>query len=220
MMVNRLIFEGPDDKHVVVNLLFNHEYAGEPLCEQFHEKVKNGIDHLIDTLNEELKATDLGRLGIVIDADTDLAKQWARVTRVLDTHRFKDVPTAPDPHGTVVQTTDGQRVGIWVMPDNQNNGALEDFIGLLIGKEDPLWPRAQENVNSIPESDRRFRETYLSKAQVHTWLAWQEEPGTKMGETFKKKYLDPEHPQARLFVNWVRQLLAEPGHGSEANTHG
>ena len=32
MMVNRLIFEGPDDKHVVMNLLFNHEHNGERLC--------------------------------------------------------------------------------------------------------------------------------------------------------------------------------------------
>ena len=208
MMVNRLIFEGPDDKHVVMNLLFNHEHNGERLCEHFSEKVKDGVDHLIDTLNEELKATDLGRLGVVLDADTDLAKQWARVTRVLDEHGCRAVPAAPSADGTIVETTDSKKIGIWVMPDNKSAGALEDFVGKLIAEGDALWPKAQADVNGIPQADRRFRETYLSKAHVHTWLAWQEEPGTRMGETFKKKYLDPNHPQATAFVNWIRRLLA------------
>lgn len=123
MMVNRLIFEGPDDKHVVMNLLFNHEHEGEPLCNHFNEKVKEGVDHLIDTLNEELGATDLGRLGVIIDADTDLAGQWARVTRVLDGYGCRNVPAAPSADGTIVDTADGKKIGIWVMPDNCSVGA-------------------------------------------------------------------------------------------------
>lgn len=208
MMVNRLIFEGPDNMHVVMNLLFNHEHNGEPLCEHFSEKVKDGVDGLIDTLNEELKATDLGRLGIILDADTNLAKQWARVTRVLDEHGCLQVPAAPNADGTIVETSGGKKIDIWVMPDNKSVGALEDFLGKLIAEGDTLWPKAQADVNCISQADKRFRETYLSKAHVHTWLAWQEEPGTRMGETFKKKYLDPNHPQATAFVNWIKRLLA------------
>jgi hypothetical protein len=208
MMVNRLIFEGADDKHVVMNLLFNHEHEGERLCEHFTEKVKDGVDNLIDTLNEELKATDLGRLGVILDADTDLARQWARVTRVLDDHGCREVPAAPSAAGTIVETNDAKRIGIWVMPDNRSTGALEDFLGRLIAEGDVLWPKAQADVNNIPAESRRFRATYLSKAHVHTWLAWQEEPGTRMGETFKKKYLDPNRPQATAFVDWVKRLLA------------
>jgi len=145
---------------------------------------------------------------VVLDADTDLAKQWARVTRVLDEHGCLQVLAAPNTDGTIVETTDGKKIGIWVMPDNKSAGALEDFVGKLIAEGDTLWPKAQADVNGIPQADRRFRETYLSKAHVHTWLAWQEEPGTRMGETFKKKYLDPNHPQATTFVNWIRRLLA------------
>lgn len=207
MMVNRLIFEGDDDKHVVMNLLFNHVHDGEPLCSHFNDKVKDGIDNLIDTLNEELKATDLGRLGVILDADTDLARQWARVTRVLDSHGCLNVPAAPSADGTIVETVEGQKIGIWVMPDNQSTGALEDFVGQLIANEDALWPKARTDVDNISEEHRRFRETYLSKAYIHTWLAWQEEPGTRMGETFRKRYLNPHHPQANAFVNWIRRLL-------------
>ena len=209
MMVNRLIFEGSDDKHVVMNLLYNHSHAGNRLGDVFESKEKNGIDHLIETLSEELKATDLGRLGVVLDADTHLARQWGRVTRVLDEHGCRNVPAAPVVSGTIVETNTGKRIGIWVMPDNQNTGAIEDFVGKLIAAEDNLWPKAQADVIGIAVEDRRFKETYLSKAQIHTWLAWQEQPGTKMGETFRKRYLDPEHPHAQLFVSWIKQLLAD-----------
>ncbi len=211
MIVNRLIFEGPDDKHVVWNLLFNHEFNGEPLCDNFNDKdckVKNGVDHLIDTLNEELRATDLANLGVILDADTDLARQWARITRVLDGYGCRNVPATPSADGTVVETTDGKKIGIWVMPDNRSAGALEDFVGSLIAEDDELWPKAQKDVNDIPVKSRRFKPSYLSKAHVHTWLAWQEEPGTRMGQTFKKKYLDPNHPQAYTFVTWIKRLLA------------
>lgn len=78
----------------------------------------------------------------------------------------------------------------------------------MIAEGDVLWPKAQSDVNSIPLESRRFKATYLSKAHVHTWLAWQEEPGTRMGETFKKRYLDPNHPQANLFVACIKRLLA------------
>lgn len=209
-MTSRLIFEGPDDKHVVMNLLYNHEHDGDRLDSVFSDhKEKQGIDNLIDTLREEIGATDLSQLGVIVDADTSLASQWARVTRVLDGYGCVDVPSSPDAAGTIVETNDGKRVGIWVMPDNQNNGALEDFVAMLIGDDDTLWPKAQTDVDNIPEEDRRFRTTYHSKAQVHTWLAWQEEPGSKMGETFRKRYLDPAHPRAQVFVDWLKRLLAD-----------
>lgn len=210
MMVNRLIFEGADDRHVIWNLLFNHDFNGEPLCEHFGEKnfkVKDGIENLIGTLKEELKATDLGRLGVILDADTDVAGQWARVTRVLDEHGCRNVPAIPFADGTIVETNEGKKIGIWVMPDNSSTGALEDFVGKLISDGDALWPKAQVDVNNIPAAERRFKGTYLSKAYVYTWLAWQEQPGTRMGQTFKKRYLDPNHPQATAFVDWVKRLL-------------
>ena len=59
------------------------------------------------------------------------------------------------------------------MPDNQRTGALEDFVVGMIAAGDELWPKAQADVIAIEEDKRRFRPTYLTKAQVHTWLAWQ-----------------------------------------------
>ncbi len=48
MMVNRLIFEGPDDKHMVMNLLYNHRYGDDRLDSVFMAKEKNGVNNLIE----------------------------------------------------------------------------------------------------------------------------------------------------------------------------
>ncbi|MGH7411190.1 MAG: DUF3226 domain-containing protein [Candidatus Methylomirabilis sp.] len=202
-MANRIIVEGRDDRHVVRNLLYHHQ-----LHEMFDFKDKDGIEKLLDTLEEEIQATDVERLGIIIDADLDLSRQWARMTGILIRCGYDAVPSAPDPAGTIVAGENGQRIGIWIMPNNVLKGAVEDFVGHLIADGDGLWPRAQESVNGIPEVERRFKPTYVSKAQIHTWLAWQEEPGTRMGEAFTKRYLDPTRPQAQAFIGWIRKLLA------------
>ncbi len=92
------------------------------------------------------------------------------------------------------------------MPNNKLPGMLEDFVALLIPSEDLLWARALESVNNIPSEQRRFTITHLSKAYIHTWLAWQEEPGTPLGSAITKRYFNPDAPQAAIFIAWVRRL--------------
>jgi len=202
MNTNRLLFEGVDDKHVVKNLLFNHN------LDIFDYKEKEGIDRLIGTLHEEIEATDWNRMGIIVDADVDVRAQWSRVTSVLAANGFEPVPSAPSPRGTIMTDRDSRKIGLWIMPDNSLQGSIEDFVAGLIRDGDVVWPRADRVVDEIPDSERRFKASHVSKAKIHTWLAWQEEPGTRMGAAFTKRYLDPTRPQASAFVNWIRSLLA------------
>ena len=81
MSVNRLLFEGSDDQAVVMNLLYNHQANGSPLEGLFQAKDKKGIANLLSVLPEELKATDLRNLGIVLNADSDPEARWANATR-------------------------------------------------------------------------------------------------------------------------------------------
>ena len=57
--------------------------------------------------------------------------------------------------------------------------------------------------------DRRFVEIHRAKAVIHTWLAWQSEPGVRMGAAVTRKYLEPQAPTALAFVAWLNQLLHE-----------
>lgn len=203
MMANRLLCEGLDDKHVIKNLLFHHGLTDGDI----DYKEKDGVDKLLATLDEEIQATDAERLGVVLDADLDLRKRWAQLVTILIRLGYADIPAEPEAGGTILVNEEGQRLGIWLMPDNKLTGILEDFVASLINDGDDLWPKANEDVDAIPEKSRRYKSSFHSKAKIHTWLAWQEEPGTRMGACFKKKYLDPARPQAQAFVSWIQRLL-------------
>jgi hypothetical protein len=93
------------------------------------------------------------------------------------------------------------------MPDNTVPGMLEDFCRLLIPTNDPLWIRALRAVQAIPESERLFSVQHAAKANIHTWLAWQEEPGKPIGQAITKKYLDADAPHALRLIAWLRSLF-------------
>lgn len=78
---------------------------------------------------------------------------------------------------------------------------LEDFIKFLIPDKDSLLPIAESTIKSLEEGGlQRFNTTHQSKALMHTWLAWQKDPGTPMGLSITKKYLDPTVNEVSIFV--------------------
>ena len=125
-MVERyLLVEGKDDEHVFYHLLKHHQI---PEC--FEIKNKEGIDNLLDTLPTELKRSNLERLGIVVDANMDIAARWRILRNILASAGDGDVPASPDPAGTIIILEQPERtltVGIWFMPNNTLPGMLEDF---------------------------------------------------------------------------------------------
>ena len=198
-----LLVEGQDDKHVTTNLLFAHQ-----LDKQFVVKDKEGIDNLLGTLPTELRASELKRIGIVVDADTSLTARWSSLVSILKKAGYADFPKTPRVDGTVLRQDGRPTVGIWLMPNNSANGMIEDFVALLVPWKDPLFPRAQAVIDAIPLENRPFAPADRSKALIHTWLAWQNEPGVRMGAAVTRKYLEPQSPTALTFVAWLNQLLA------------
>ncbi len=93
------------------------------------------------------------------------------------------------------------------MPDNVNKGMLEDFVRLLLRHGDVLWPIAEETIVKVIETERRFRESYKSKAVLYTWLAWQEEPGKPIGQAITANYLDANASSAQQLIRWIRKLF-------------
>jgi hypothetical protein len=200
-----LLVEGRDDEHVFYALLGHHQ-----VLEDFEVVNKKGIDNLLGTLPTVLKGSDLERLGVVIDANTDIRARWTALRNILLNAGNVNVPAAPDPNGTIVTLERPDRtltVGVWLMPDNQLDGMLENFIEFLVPPSDTLWPRAEECVAQIPERERRFPHEHRIKAYVHTWLAWQEEPGTPLGLAITKRYLDADVPYAHQLMDWIRRLF-------------
>jgi len=209
---SRLLVEGSDDYHVCYHLLTCH---GIKVLERDQivdkQKVeiinKQGIDNLLGTLVKELKGSDLKHLGILVDADEDLIDRWRSLQNILVNSGYTTIPTTPDPNGTIIEGNDKPAVGIWLMPDNQIPGMLEHFCSFLVPANDILWTTAGTSLQQAILQDRRFIEQHTIKAHLHTWLAWQEEPGKPIGQAITKRFLDPKAPHAQQFIQWIRLLF-------------
>ena len=206
---NYLLVEGDDDKHLFAQLISYHQLSDRFKIrnETLEIKPKNGIHNLLDTLKTELKGSEQRRFGIVVDADTNLAACWQAIRSKLVDVGYLMVPEYPNPDGTIIKQDGWPVIGVWLMPDNKVHGTMEDFAGFLVPRNDLLWPMAGDVLQKVIERDRRFRESYQSKACLHTWLAWQEEPGTPLRLAITKRYLDANAAYAQQFISWIRQLF-------------
>lgn len=197
--------EGKDDSAVTQSLCAHHNVP-----ELFRVQVKNGVDEILDTFFAALRAPDAERFGVIVDANGNAQARWESIRRTLESEGYTDVPERLERDGMIVPGTPHRPVfGAWIMPDNGTPGALEDFAAALVPAGDTLWSRAGEALDAIPERDRRFPAVRRSKAHVHTWLAWQEYPGSPMGQALGKGDLDAQAPAAQRFVAWLRRLMVE-----------
>ena len=194
-----LLVEGEDDRHVV-----RHLRDRQPDMPQFDICDKRGFPNLRDSIGPEIKAPGRTALGILVDANDDLTARWQAIAYRLGQAAI-NLPRPPAAQaGTVVDGT--PRVGVWLMPDNQSAGELEDFIQRLIPAGDPVWPRAETYIDGIPADDRRFATEKMLRAKIHAWLATRAEP-RKMGSAIGVGDLNANHPLSTQLVDWLRRLF-------------
>lgn len=197
--------EGKDDQAVVYALC-----AAHALPAVFEIQPRGGVETLLNGLGLALRGVPIERLGVVVDANGDADARWSAVARIARAEGYTDFPEAPDVAGTILSGFEASpRLGVWIMPDNSNPGTIEDFAAKLVPPGDALWVQAGEAVDSIPEQDRLFPVARRSKAHMHTWLAWQEQPGSPMGQAIGKGDLDAHAPAAQRFVAWLRRLMMD-----------
>jgi hypothetical protein len=207
-IVSRLLLvEGKDDQHVMWNLCEHHK-----LPETFVIDNKEGVTNVLDAFEAEIAAPGKDCIGIVIDADTDLAARWDAIMSLLVRSGYRDIPPSPNLYGTIVTQTDKPTIGIWLMPNNSLPGELEDFIAFLVPhrENNSLWTYATQCLDGLPEVSERYPEQDRSKAHVHTWLAWQQEPGKPLGQAITARYIDANAPDAETLIAWLRNLFVNP----------
>ena len=197
-----LLVEGPDDKHVIWALLKAHS-----VVENFDVEDKGGISNVLKILPVQLKGSDIKAVGVVVDADVDISARWSAIITRLHQSGYKSAPQKPNEGGTILTEVGHPKVGVWIMPDNKLDGMLEDFIGLLVPGDDSGFSHAKKVIDELPFGARRFTSVNSSKALIHTWLAWQSDPGTPMGLALTKKFLDPDAVTAGPFVRWLKDLF-------------
>lgn len=206
---NWLLVEGEQDRRVIPELVESAGIDwGDTRSERLVEiRTFDGIDRLDRVLlATELKRSGLRNLGLVIDADSDPEARWKRVRDLASLH-FADFPDSPRQGGALVTNSDrGVRFGVWMMPDNSARGMMETFLGRLVAEDDPVWSPAVEAVAGAEGFGAPFRPPHRSKAELHTWLAWQDPPGEQLHIAAMRRFFDTGAPEARRFLAWFRKL--------------
>lgn len=199
----KLLVEGNDDQHVL--------WA---LCEKFaiHQNFDvingDGIDNLFAQIPVRFKQSGIETIGIIIDADTDLAGRWQTLTQIfcsLGIYLPDTIPSA----GYISSADTMLRIGIWIMPNNKLDGMLEDFIAFLVPPTDTLMPIIAEHIDAIEHKQlNKYKLIHRSKAIIHSWLSIQEVPGTPLGLSITKKYLAADDSTCASFIDWIKTLYS------------
>ncbi len=196
----KLLVEGKDDFHVLSNLFDKYS-----VTESFEIKNEEG-DNIFQSIPIYLKA-DISTIGIVIDADEDIHKKWKKLRKIFSENKY-DVPENICKEGVIIKKNELPTIGIWIMPDNNVNGMLEDFMRYLVPQDDLLMSYVEKTLTNL-ESDNvnKYKSVHQSKAKIHTWLAWQDPPGIPMGLAIKRNIFDTDNELCMKFITWINELF-------------
>lgn len=200
-----LLAEGINDCHVISALCAKYQ-----LPKNFKLFDCGSDDKLTKKLSALIKSNGVDKkqtLGAVIDADDNLTGRWQSISDKLQKSGYT-LPTEPSPNGTIITPDDPDLpvIGIWLMPDNNTNGMLEDFCHRLIEPEN-LIVAEQSVAHAKTQNATTFKEAHHAKAVIHTYLAWQDEPGLPLGAAITAKALDGDKPLAQSFVQFLEDLF-------------
>lgn len=203
----KLLVEGKDDQHVIWALC-----QEQNIPETFDVIDCNSVENAIRQFQFRLEKSSntTRRLAIIVDADTDMHKRWESIKMVINQSGKYQIPDMIPPEGLILDSDDeeGIKIGVWIMPDNQLEGMLEDFMTCLMSDTDRLLVKANQIIDEIEkEKLSKYKSIHKSKAKIHTWLAWQETPGTPMGLAITKHYLSTDKELCRKFVLWLNLLF-------------
>jgi len=206
-----LLVEGIDDRKVIEKLLRRRKIT-------FDFEIKNcdGLDKLLRLFLTAVQTrTHEGVIGVIVDADDFLSERWQTLRGILRGQGYENLPSDPNPKGTILTDEDEElpKIGIWLMPNNRTAGTIEDFVRFLVPDNDDLLPVAEKKVDKLISAGKnRFAIAQKSKAVIHTWLAWQERPGTLLGNAVTYRFVKTQDyllddGKASLFVEWLKKLF-------------
>ena len=203
----KLLVEGKNDMHVILSFCQYYD-----INENFDIIPCDSIDNVLKELRIRLTIpANNKRIGIIVDADNNISGHWQSIHNILtETDYYNLQAIQLHANGAIVDSHDmyKPRVGVWIMPNNKLPGMLEDFIISLSSDNDPLMKRAGEVLDALEKDGiQNYKKVHKSKARVHTYLAWQDEPGLPLGIAVTKKIFNPESSNAKVLVDWLKRLF-------------
>lgn len=232
-----ILVEGSSDAHVASKLSFTDltiikDGSEDKSNEQLEDNMKGEAEispdrsrvikvagnnvELLKLIPSEVNRPEIEVLGIIIDANDDIYARYNSIKHRLSVAGINLANKFPKYEGTIencIVAFDGEnertiRIGIWIMPDNQSSGELEDFIATMIPKEDPIWPASKNYIDGIPKVHRKFKEKKTLRAIVHAWLATRSTPRL-IGTAIVANDLKTDGELCQKFQSWLNELLVD-----------
>jgi hypothetical protein len=202
-----LLVEGTSDYDVTRGLWRKRHKSDPP----FDIDTRGGLRNVRETFRGSLFSSEIDRLGVVVDADSAVPDRFAAFYQTLVERGYRPGVKIIPADGLVLHRPDRTvpRVGIWIMPNNCDPGALEEFVAGLLRQGDPLWAHAADVVAQMPEELRLYPEQHRPKAHLYTWLAWQAEPGVRLRWALDRNLLSSDAELATAYLSWLTRLFVE-----------
>jgi len=195
--------ETSEEHQIIIEIADNKIYVHDS------ESDNNAFKKFTTTIKNR---EEYSHIGIIVDVDgsekdkKSIHSRWQSFCEIAKKDFGYKLPKNFDKTKLNFQSdNDFAKIGLWLMPDNQSQGMLEDFVRKMIKSDDKLHLHAEDIVNNLPE--RRFGKTYTSKAIIHTWLAWQKQPNVDIYKGIDNKYFDVETELCNNFIEWIKDLF-------------
>lgn len=179
----------------------------------------NGVSHVISTiplLINKILAGEITKAAIVVDADYAgvnggfLARRTEIATRLVAAgYIVPPVPVIGVPPGEIfVHPAGHASIGLFIFPNHKDDGMLEDLLKAMVA--DPQYAAVlQHAITVVNDPPAKFFNPVLhtAKAEIGTFLAWQQRPPAYTGVCIDKDIFLATSPAANDFSQWINTVF-------------
>lgn len=200
-----LLAEGHSDKAFFEKLFASLQNVLSIQTAPGQHSTKNALIDTAPQLIDRLGTTNGPKtLIFVLDADAQKNGEGHTATLQRFTNKIKNSGYSSTANNTdklhIFTHSHLPSLGLWIMPNNQNDGCLEDWIKSCISDEEtPFLKEAQNATQSLITP--RFQNA--TKAEIYTWLAWQKKPALNLHTVLDKTLLNP---QAESYLEFTQAI--------------
>ncbi|ENQ9725829.1 DUF3226 domain-containing protein [Yersinia enterocolitica] len=175
--------------------------------------VINSLDVFLPMLEDE--ESIIKRIAIIIDSDIEgenkggFVKSIEQITKKASEYDYSTRYVYKN-GGVEIPHNDSQMnpLGIWIMPNNKDDGTIENWIkDKIINTEQEIFSHACTIVSKL--KSKKFSQNSIVKAEIATWLAWQNQPGRTIAYALKEdeELIDINNSEFKVFVKWLRDFI-------------
>ena len=217
MQKSKLIVEGISDEYLFKKLCQKHGFNNVEIEVDTPSvfggrDTKQGVLNILQVVIKQLEDSYIDRLGIIVDSDYEedgggVENTLRQIHDKIKDHGYSSSYKRFSNSGIYFEGEDDlPKLGVWVMPNNLDEGMLEDWmLSICHPDEQGFLTSVVQTVTAIPSP--KFKKIHEAKAISNTWLAWQKKPGQGFSSLFKEGLIDENHTNYKNWLDWMNEIF-------------